>query len=715
MDTDEDLPRQRRWPLWLAAAATLLWLATVALMAVGLFPELAVSADHARIMRASSLAGLGIATAAPLAILWLVAGQLRDRSGDRAARTALHVRDAQLTDERLVHAGAALTELDARFDALAAKLGSLTGPVDAHRHSIDAAAIAMTAAAASLNRASGETQAATQALGNATPDAITQANRLTALLIQSGGETQRQLADTETLLAGLWTRISEIDAEARRHTDAATAHLDAIAAAGTRATDALGPPVALLTESADAALARTTSAVEATRDGVHAQATALMEAVEQATGIYTQAGGDAAARIESHLAALGHAASALGVQLEEQEDRARTLVDAVERSFAVLDAKLGNSVATGNAAMTSVEQRMEGAREAIHRLGEPIAATHAALTEVEARVGAVDAATTAAVASLGTALPDTTPHVEKLTARLGNLHASVVALAAPVMAGTEAIAAADARLTETRAALDASAGRLTAELDAARAHLTEIEQLTGSASLAASSQLIEVFARVRDIASQTAGTMRTSLSAVVEEAEEALHLAGTARAETAFGAPIRASLADVETASARAADAAQVATERVTNRLLALTGTIATVEARIDEADAHYDVRLRDDIAKRSAALLDSLNSAAIDIAKLLSIDVPDTAWQAYLKGDKGVFARRTVRLIDGGTARAIARHYEHDPAFREQATRYIGEFETLIQRVLPDREGKTLAVTLLSSDVGKLYVALAQAVERLR
>ena len=40
---------------------------------------------------------------------------------------------------------------------------------------------------------------------------------------------------------------------------------------------------------------------------------------------------------------------------------------------------------------------------------------------------------------------------------------------------------------------------------------------------------------------------------------------------------------------------------------------------------------------------------------------------------------------------------------------------ETLKRRVMPDREGKALAITLLSSDVGKLYVALAQAIERLR
>ena len=38
-----------------------------------------------------------------------------------------------------------------------------------------------------------------------------------------------------------------------------------------------------------------------------------------------------------------------------------------------------------------------------------------------------------------------------------------------------------------------------------------------------------------------------------------------------------------------------------------------------------------------------------------------------------------------------------------------------MLRRVLADRDGATLAVTLLSSDMGKLYVALAQAIDRLR
>ena len=59
--------------------------------------------------------------------------------------------------------------------------------------------------------------------------------------------------------------------------------------------------------------------------------------------------------------------------------------------------------------------------------------------------------------------------------------------------------------------------------------------------------------------------------------------------------------------------------------------------------------------------------------------------------------------------------HYEDEPEFREQVNRYVHDFETLLRPILSTRDGSTLAVILLSSDMGKLYVALAQAIERLR
>jgi hypothetical protein len=115
------------------------------------------------------------------------------------------------------------------------------------------------------------------------------------------------------------------------------------------------------------------------------------------------------------------------------------------------------------------------------------------------------------------------------------------------------------------------------------------------------------------------------------------------------------------------------------------------------------------------ALITDSLNSAAIDIGGALSTEVADTAWDAYLKGDRGIFTRRAVRLIDAGTVRDIAALYSNDETFKANVSRYIHDFEALLRATLSTRDGHALSVTMLGSDMGKLYVALAQAIERFR
>ena len=109
------------------------------------------------------------------------------------------------------------------------------------------------------------------------------------------------------------------------------------------------------------------------------------------------------------------------------------------------------------------------------------------------------------------------------------------------------------------------------------------------------------------------------------------------------------------------------------------------------------------------------MHSAAIDVGKILADEIDDKSWAEYLKGNRGVFTRRAVRLIGGSEIKAIRAHYETDLEFQRSANRYVHDFEAMLRRVLAEREGGMMAVTLMSSDMGKLYVALAQAIERLR
>jgi hypothetical protein len=109
------------------------------------------------------------------------------------------------------------------------------------------------------------------------------------------------------------------------------------------------------------------------------------------------------------------------------------------------------------------------------------------------------------------------------------------------------------------------------------------------------------------------------------------------------------------------------------------------------------------------------MHSAAIDVGKILSDEMDDKAWGAYLKGNRGVFTRRAVRLIDGSETKAIRVHYDSDIEFQRSVNRYVHDFESMLRRVLAERDGGVMAVTLMSSDMGKLYAALAQAIEKRR
>ena len=71
--------------------------------------------------------------------------------------------------------------------------------------------------------------------------------------------------------------------------------------------------------------------------------------------------------------------------------------------------------------------------------------------------------------------------------------------------------------------------------------------------------------------------------------------------------------------------------------------------------------------------------------------------------------------MLETTEVKAIQQLFERDDTFREHVSRYIHDFEAVLRQVLSTRDGNALGVTLLSSDMGKLYVALAQGIERLR
>jgi len=321
------------------------------------------------------------------------------------------------------------------------------------------------------------------------------------------------------------------------------------------------------------------------------------------------------------------------------------------------------------------------------------------------------------------------PVVEIVEARAAAMRDTALSAIEPVQALEGAATRGAARLAEaedlvgrSRESLEALLAQVENGVSQIDARLRELGAAATEADNAASllvrdtgPELVETLVRVREAARAAAAHAREAISAVIPETAASLSDAAKRALGESVTESVRLQMAELEGSAQRAAAAARKASERLTRQLLTLGEGAAALEARINEEKAQREEQERGTMPRRVALLIESLNSTAIDVTKILSNEVTDSAWQAYLKGDRGVFTRRAVRLLDSGEAREILRHYDQEPEFRDQVNRYIGDFEMMLRRILSDGDGNTLAVTLLSSDMGKLYVALAQAIQHLR
>ncbi len=235
------------------------------------------------------------------------------------------------------------------------------------------------------------------------------------------------------------------------------------------------------------------------------------------------------------------------------------------------------------------------------------------------------------------------------------------------------------------------------------------------------------------LAEQAQAELRSAIDALVASARDAVGEieSGSAAAvnalaerlaeqsSAAIDAAVRARTAEVaeqlEAAAARASGASREATIQLRDQLAKVNELASNLEQRVAQTRARAEEQVDNDFSRRVALITEALNSNAIDIAKAMDADVADTAWAAYLKGDRGVFTRRAVKLLEPTESKAISRLFQDEPGFRSHVSRYIHDFEAMLRQLLSTRDGHALGVTLLSSDMGKLYVALAQAIERLR
>ena len=503
--------------------------------------------------------------------------------------------------------------------------------------------------------------------------------------------------------------------------DASTARLEAVAAS---AATQLAHLLDTLPDAQARAEAMSVSLNETGATAV-AQVTTLdqrLDAVIERSQSARQFADDAVNALSERLTAIaneGDRANTTIAAAEEAVERVTTgLIDA--------DARLGTLHEIGverarqlagsiSALGGSADAMTEALRVGDATATDMIARAEQALTAIDAVAREIDETLPEALARLDGRIEDSRSVVAAAKPEL-------LALVTAAQSTHEAIAAIAGVIHEQRDTLDQLSGNLADTLSTSKAKsdaLSEmVEETIGRAQAFArdaAPQLVDALLRVRDTANTAADRAREALAVVIPEAAAALESSSTAALKRAAAASVERQVAALAEAADVAVEAAQRASDRLTRQLVTIADTTAAVEARIGEARAERAEAEEDTIARRSAALIETLNSNAIDISDALAAETSDSAWAAYLKGDRGVFTRRAVRLLDSGATRDIATLYAADARFHDQVNRYIHDFEAMLRGVLVSRDGSPVGVTLLSSDMGKLYVALAQSIERLR
>ncbi|WP_138379941.1 hypothetical protein [Luteithermobacter gelatinilyticus] len=139
-----------------------------------------------------------------------------------------------------------------------------------------------------------------------------------------------------------------------------------------------------------------------------------------------------------------------------------------------------------------------------------------------------------------------------------------------------------------------------------------------------------------------------------------------------------------------------------------------SIIADAENIEKRLGQRTSSGFAPLASRVMEQLQSAAIDIGRYLEEEETDELWKLYVNGDKNAFLRRLKKVADKKTVTRIAEKCKAEPDFRHHVQEYIETFEDLMSRVMGNSANAAFSVALISSDAGKVYLALAQALGRL-
>jgi F0F1-type ATP synthase membrane subunit b/b' len=402
------------------------------------------------------------------------------------------------------------------------------------------------------------------------------------------------------------------------------------------------------------------------------------------------------------------------------------MIAEIDRGLALIDERFAELAAHGDERANRFLESLTRARSELDTLAAQASSQDMAIGSIAERTAslheAIDRLTDEIRDSLGTAIGEAHGETERLVeaAALARPEINWIRDAA-VEAGERlsvtgaSIAEHQDRLAALLATVDDGVGSAQSKLTELASMLAQVEREAEDLSAQTAPALVASLVQVKEAAGHAAERAREAIESIIPESAGKLSIETRDALERVIRESIEDRLRDVESVAARAVDSARAASDRLTQQMITIGQSAAALEQHIEQTREDQREKDSEAFARRVSLLIDSMHSAAIDVGKILADEIDDKAWGAYLKGNRGIFTSRAVRLIDGSETRALRAHYETDLEFQRSVNRYVHDFEAMLRRVLAERDGSIIAVTLMSSDMGKLYAALSQAIDKRR
>jgi hypothetical protein len=683
----------------------------------------------------SPLAAQWIAVAAgPLALLglaWLMFGRTRRKETERFTRSVIAMRSEarsleallEVLSQRIDDSRTELTVISQQLmqlgDEATGKLGGITREFDSSTERLRTHGEA-------LDRAADSARTDIGVLLDDLPRAEQTARAVAEQLRAIGTESAENTAELGRRVDDLGERTRSANQIISEVTNRLATRLAEIDTAGVAAAERVGQAEGAFAGALDALLERTSATLEQIRSGIDVQSAAVAALVSHAQSGIGKAGAEAAESLAANIDHASGSLEGLSARVAEQDRASQRMIAEIERGLALIDQRFAELATNGDDRANHFLESLTRARGELDTLAAQANTQDGAIGALADRTASlresIDRLASEIRDGISSAIGEAHGGAERLAEAAAAAKPDIGWLRDATVETGEKLSATGAEMAEQRerftallASVDSGVEDAQSKLAELASTLVQVEREAASLSAETGPALIASLVQVKEAAAHAADRAREAIESVIPETAGKLSAEAAQALERVIRESIEDRLRDVEIVAGNAVESARSASDRLTQQMITLGQTASALEAHIEQTSKDQREKDSEAFAKRVALLMDSMHSAAIDVGKIMADEIDDKAWSAYLKGNRGVFTSRAVRLIGGSETRAIHAHYDSDPEFQRSVNRYIHDFEAMLRRVLAERDGGMIAVTLMSSDMGKLYAALAEATRKLR